>query len=276
MTRPTEFESKPIAVSGISCWRNWFRQEITQHDGLAKSGHPRLKKLFDRPLSATSLRLLLRDPIRFVWRYALRWKQPEEADEPLTLNALTFGNLVHESLRAAVDALEGAGGLAKANLEQVEEAIERTLKDTVAAWERERAVPPPVIWRSTLQRASQMSLAALRYPVDGLNGQKSWTEVPFGTSDDVDRKDLPWDVHHAVEIPGTGIRIQGHIDRLDLDGDMTRARVIDYKTGRLDRDMADVVVKGGSELQRCLYAFAVKNLLGAKVEVEAALLYPIA
>ncbi len=57
---------------------------------------------------------------------------------------------------------------------------------------------------------------------------------------------------------------------------MTRARVIDYKTGRLDRDMADVVVKGGSELQRCLYAFAVKNLLGAKVEVEAALLYPIA
>ena len=179
-------------------------------------------------------------------------------------------------LRAAVDALESAGGLAKANLEQVEEAIERTLKGTVAAWERERAVPPPTIWRSTLQRASQMSLAALRYPVDGLDGQKSWTEVPFGTSDDVGRKDLPWDAHHVVEIPGTGIRIRGHIDRLDLDGNMMRARVIDYKTGRLDKDIADVVVKGGTELQRCLYAFAVKNLLGAEVEVEAALLYPIA
>ena len=82
--RPTEFGSKPLAASGLSCWRNWFRQEITQHDGLAKSGHPRLKKLFDRPLSATSLRLLLRDPIRFVWRYALGWRQPEEAEEPLT------------------------------------------------------------------------------------------------------------------------------------------------------------------------------------------------
>ena len=121
-----------------------------------------------------------------------------------------------------------------------------------------------------------MSLAALRYPLDGFKGQKSWTEVPFGTDDDVGRKDLPWDVHRAVEIPDTGIRIQGHIDRLDLASDAKRARVIDYKTGRLNKDMADVVVRGGNELQRCLYAFAVKTLLGAKVEVEAALLYPIA
>ena len=65
--------------------------------------------------------------------------------------------------------------------------------------------------------------------------------------------------NRAVEIPGTGIQIHGYIDRLDLAGDMKRARVIDYKTGRLNRNMADVVVKGGSELQRCLYAFAVKT-----------------
>ena len=63
-----------------------------------------------------------------------------------------------------------------------------------------------------------------------------------------------------VEIPGAGIFIQGHIDRLDLSGDGTRARVIDYKTGQLRAKMAEVVIKGGSELQRCLYAFAVKTL----------------
>jgi PD-(D/E)XK nuclease superfamily len=87
---------------------------------------------------------------------------------------------------------------------------------------------------------------------------------------------LPWDVHRTVEIPGTGIRIQGHIDRLDLASEAKRARVIDYKTGRLNKDMATVVLKGGSELQRCLYAFAVKTLLGPNVQVDAALLYPIA
>jgi hypothetical protein len=38
------------------------------------------------------------------------------------------------------------------------------------------------------------------------------------------------------------------IDRLDLSGDDRRARVIDYKTGGLNKKMADVVVKGGTEL----------------------------
>jgi len=33
-------------------------------------------------MSATSLKLLLRDPIRFVWRYALGWKQPDGARIP--------------------------------------------------------------------------------------------------------------------------------------------------------------------------------------------------
>jgi hypothetical protein len=48
--------------------------------------------------------------------------------------------------------------------------------------------------------------------------------------------------------------------------------VIDYKTGKR-QDMTDISLKGGSELQRCLYAFAVKTLLGHSTEVDAALLY---
>ena len=50
--------------------------------------------------------------------------------------------------------------------------------------------------------------------------------------------------------------------------------MIDYKTGRLNKKMAEAVIDGGSELQRCLYAFAVKTLLGRQITVEATLLYP--
>ena len=46
----------------------------------------------------------------------------------------------------------------------------------------------------------------------------------------------------------------------------------DYKTGRAPRD--DIVLDGGRELQRCLYAFAVKAMLGGKVVIAASLLYP--
>ncbi len=64
--------------------------------------------------------------------------------------------------------------------------------------------------------------------------------------------------------------------RLDLAGDRSRARVIDYKTGKLKANMAEVVLNGGSELQRCLYALAVKTLLADDVRIDAALLYPFA
>ena len=274
--RRTEFGKTPIAISGIGCWGDWFKSEITAHDGLVGHLHPRLGKVFDRPMSATSLKLLLRDPIRFVWRYALGWKQPNPAEEPIALDPLAFGGLVHGVLERAVNILEKKGGLGRATQTEIQEAVAEAVSAVADTWEREQPVPPPIIWRSTRDRAEKVAVVALTYPFEPLHEQKSWTETPFGTLDEALRNDLPWDPGRKVEIPGAGVFIQGYIDRLDLSGDGSRARVIDYKTGRLKAKMAEVVIAGGGELQRCLYAFAVKTLLGPDVEVEAALLYPAA
>ena len=73
-------------------------------------------------------------------------------------------------------------------------------------------------------------------------------------------------------IPGTDLSIAGVIDRLDISGDGIRARVTDYKTGRIPKDA--IVVNGGAELQRCLYAYAVQALVGGGIDVGARLLYP--
>ena len=274
LARPSEFQKTPIAVSGIGCWSDWFKEEITAHDGLIGRAHPRLHKVFDRPMSATSLKLLLRDPIRFAWRYALGWKQPDAVEEPLTLDALTFGGLVHGVLEQAVNILEANGGFGRADATRIEQAVAEATAAIADAWEREQPVPPLVIWRSALERAKGLALVALTYPLEPLPKQKSWTEVPFGTLEAAARNDLPLDPARKVEIPGAGVFIQGHIDRLDLSGDGSRARVIDYKTGKPRAKMAEIVIDGGGELQRCLYAFAVKTLLGQKIKIEAALLYP--
>jgi hypothetical protein len=274
LARLSEFRKTPIARSGLGCWQDWYSPKITAHDGLVGRTHPRLQKVFRQAMSATSLKLLLRDPIRFVWRYALGWRQPDESEEPLTLDALAFGILVHEILQIAVSTLEANGGFGKAEPWVVEKAIGQAVAGAASRWESEQPVPPPVVWRNALDSTREASLTALTYRLDPLPNQKSWTEIPFGTPDRKARNDLPWDPSRPVEIPKTGVIIQGHIDRLDLSGDNRRARVIDYKTGRLNNDMAEVVVKGGSELQRCLYAFAVRTLLGPKIDVEASLLYP--
>jgi hypothetical protein len=273
--RPSEFRKLPIAVSGLACWRDWHRNEITAHDGLIAPAHARLTKLFERPLSATSLKMLLRDPIRFVWRYGLGWKAPEDADEPLTLDPNVFGTLVHAVLRGAVERLEADGGMAGADQHQIEAALAAARDRTVADWEDAQPVPPDVIWRSTTARGHELAAAALAYDVGEFPGQQTWCEIPFGETDpDESGRDLPWKTEVAVEIPGTGLLIKGQIDRLDLAGDGSRARVVDYKSGKLAKKMNEVIIKGGTELQRCLYAFAVKTLLGTDVEIEASLLYP--
>jgi len=86
------------------------------------------------------------------------------------------------------------------------------------------------------------------------------------------RKNLPWDPCAQVVIPGTGIRIGGSIDRLDLAGDNSLARVTDYKSGKVPRGTPQL--RGGAELQRCLYAFAVRSLVAVTPAVDARLLYP--
>lgn len=275
LARPSEFSNLPIAVSGLACWRDWHRNEITTHDGLIAPAHARLIKLLERPLSATSLKMLLRDPIRFVWRYGLGWKAPEDADEPLTLDPNAFGTFVHAVLRDAVEQLEGDGGLAGADQARVEAALSDARERAVALWENVQPVPPDVIWRSTTARGHALAATVLAYGLEPLPKQKTWCEIPFGKADPKDNgRDLPWSLGAPVEIPGTGLLIEGQIDRLDLAGDGSRARVIDYKTGKIGKKMEEVVIKGGAELQRCLYAFAVKTLLGGGIAIEASLLYP--
>jgi hypothetical protein len=275
LARPSEFSKLPIAISGLACWRDWHRNEITQHDGLIAPTHARLTKLFKQPLSATSLKMLLRDPIRFVWRYGLGWKAPEDADEPLTLDTNVFGNLVHGLLRDAIERLESDGGMAGADQRRIETALAAARERTIADWEDAQPVPPDVIWRSTTARGQALAAAALAYDIGEFPGQRTWCEIPFGETDPDDGgRDLPWKTDVAVEIPGTGLLIKGQIDRLDLAGDRSRARVVDYKTGKLGKKMDEVIIKGGTELQRCLYAFAVKTLLDSDVAIEASLLYP--
>ncbi len=273
--RPMEFEKTDIALSGTRCWRDWLAMEVTPHDGLIAPRHPQLAKVFGRPMSATSLGLLLRDPIRFVWRYALGWKQPDPMDDPLGLDALAFGELMHAVLRRAVDRLEAEGGLARANATDIEVSVAEPTAAAGRAWEIERPTPPSVLWRASQERVRDMAFRALNHPLELLPGQRSWTEVAFGAGDDEERNDLPWDPARAVEIPGAGgVSIHGFIDRLDLSASGDRARVIDYKSGRIKSRLSEVMVDGGRELQRCLYASAVKTRLAGKVEIEAALLYP--
>jgi hypothetical protein len=96
MARPAEAAALPRIQQASACWRNWHVSAMTAHDGQFQTDHPAILRALARTQSPTSLRLLLRGPLGFVWKYALGWYAPAEAEEPLTIAAADFGKLVHE------------------------------------------------------------------------------------------------------------------------------------------------------------------------------------
>ena len=272
MARPQEFSANPQAISAQGCWRDWRRIEITPHDGLVRPDHPLILAILSRTQSASSLRRLLRNPLSFVWVYAFGWRMPESSAEPLVLDALGVGDLVHMVLDSALRDLESVDGLASADAAAIAAAVVRAARLVAAQWESERAIPPAVIWGRTLDDVRLMASQALTYGDELLPGARSYGEVPFGGLEPKSEAETPWDPHMQVTIPDTGFNIAGYIDRLDIAGDGKRALVRDYKTGRPPRTA--IRLNGGRELQRCLYAFAVKALLGDDVAINASLLFP--
>src|SRR3546814_622229 len=193
MARPQEFRALPQAVTAAGCWRDWRREELTPHDGLVRADHPVLRSILERTQSASSLRRLLRNPLGFVWQYGLRWRAPESGEDPLVLDALAIGELVHMTLERALRTLEAAGGLATATAEEITVAIGGAAADVAIAWETERAVPPPVIWRRTLDEARPLSARGLAFDDEPLPDARSFAEVPFGGAEPTTGSALPWD-----------------------------------------------------------------------------------
>lgn len=268
VARPTEFRNQAQAVSAIHCWHNWSLPTLTRNDGLVRADHPVVLAALDRLQSASSLTLLLRNSLGFVWKYGLGLREPELASESLVLEPVAFGNLVHAVLDAALQITvtqRGAG-----QVEDIPAAVAQAARDVAAVWEALRAIPPQMLWQRTLKEVGQLSLFALTAS-QAAPGWRSFSEVPFGGAASKAEATTPWDPAQAVLIPGTGFRISGYIDRLDLASGNVGAAVVDYKTGKLPKNPG--VLNGGKELQRCLYAFAVQELLGAKVSISAALLY---
>jgi hypothetical protein len=280
LARPDEFRQTALARSTRACWRDWHIGAVTAHDGLIRADHPIVAEALTRPQSTGAVQRLLRDPLGYVWTEILRWQEPEADEEPLILDPPTYGSLVHAVFQDATRRLEAGPGVANASAEDIQAAARAAVEAVGPDWEEKYPVPPTLIWRRHLQQAEAAVPKAFAAEFgDGgpgaLAGQRSLTEVPFGQTGWQDRDGPadtpPWDIHAPVQIPNTQVTINGRIDRLDLAKDDTAAAVVDYKTGKLPKGRIEV--RGGKEVQRCLYGFAVTALLGG-TPVDARLVYP--
>jgi hypothetical protein len=221
------------------CWQNWQRQsDLTAHDGLSSANHPAIEAALARVQSTTSLQRLLRDPLGFVWRYALGWHTFRIASEPLQLDSAAFGELVHELISGAIMALEPTPGFVRASADEIEGAIAGVSATVLNTWPLQRSVPPAILWRHTVKEAARRTAKGLAADDLVRSDTRSWTEVPFGQSDPL-APQKPWDTATPIPIEPTGLVFGGRIDRLDIRATGDGARITDYRNinaSRWDKD----------------------------------------
>jgi RecB family exonuclease len=274
MARPPDAARIPRIGSAKACWTGWHEERLTPYDAQFPADHPAMRRAIGRVQSATSLRLMLQDPLGFVWRYALGWRTPEEREQPLSIAPDVFGKLVHELLRRAVDTLEPEPGYARASDQEIEDALANAARVIRDGWPLEGPVPPSLLWQNTVDYAAALALVGLLRKDIAETSTRSWTEVPFGQPENfVAGRELPWNPTAPVSVPNTPILLRGTIDRLDLRTAPAAVRVTDYKTGEPPKNAARIVIGGGSELQRALYGLACRTLLPDDPKIVARLLY---
>ena len=268
--RPTDHRDDPQFARPVQCARARRARELSAWDGLVRSDHPAIAAALARVQSASSLRQLVRDPQAFVWRYALGWREMSQEAQTLSLDDRAFGDLVHRLLQLTVTDLEAGPGFGRAAPHEVEEAIGRASEQVSREWPAVRAAPPPMLWHHTLQKARHLALTALQLDEVFQPGTRSWTEVAFG--DASAGGTIPWDARAPVTGPGTSIAIRGRIDRLELTAADAAIRITDYKTGAAPPNAGSLVLAGGGELQRVLYAIAARSHL-PEAPIRADLIY---
>ncbi|WP_413993325.1 PD-(D/E)XK nuclease family protein [Labrys okinawensis] len=255
------------------CWRNWqWRADLTAHDGLSNANHPAIEAALARIQSTTSMQRLLRDPLGFVWRYALGWHSARQEPEPLQLDPTSFGELVHELISNAITALEPTPGFARASADEIEAAIEDASAAVLVAWPLQRSVPPSILWRHTVKEAARRTAKGLASDDLVRSDTRSWTEVPFGQIDPA-AEQAPWNATLPVPIEPTGLVFGGRMDRLDIRATGDAARITDYKSTKPPPKTQRITLGQGRELQRVLYAIAVRALLPEVRTVVARLIY---
>ena len=124
------------------------------------------------------------------------------ASEPLVLDALGIGDLVHMVLDRALQDIEANGGLASADEKIVRAAVAGPLISIATPLGKRTRPSASVHLAAHPGDAGDLAAQALAFGDDLLPGARSYGEVPFGGAEPKSDVACPWDPDAPVKIPG--------------------------------------------------------------------------
>ncbi|OWK24729.1 hypothetical protein AJ87_18440 [Rhizobium yanglingense] len=176
-------------------------------------------------------------------------------------------------MRLAIERIEPTPGLVGATPEEIDNALGGAARDIAERWPLTQAVPPKLLWLDTIEEARRRARRGLTIDERFGQGTRSFSEVPFGNPQSPAERVDPWDERQEVVIGQSGIRLKGRIDRVDVKSDRCGVRMSDYKTGKTPRNVREVILDGGAEVQRALYATTIRQLIPEARTIITRLVY---
>jgi ATP-dependent helicase/nuclease subunit B len=251
----------PHLDAGVRAWKTRLRsREPTAFHGViaARPGlDPRDSVV--RAVSPTQLQVLGACPHRYLLRYVLRVKKPDdpELSPEQWLPALERGSLMHTVFERALR--QAHADDADVEDDVFVDSVLEILDDQVEHMKDQLPPPGGAVFEAEVEALREDVRAFVEMVREDARAGRRFIEFErkFG-------RDGAEPVE--VELPdGHRLRLAGAIDRIDRDAD-GRLTVIDYKTGsRLPFSARSGVYDGGRRLQHVLYANAAERLLGADV-----------
>lgn len=258
-------EAFPALDTGLRAAAEAAGSALTGYHGLVTAAAGRFDpRQSRRPLSPSSLELLARCPLSWLYRYGLRIRPPDDPayDPEAWLDARQRGALLHTVFERFTR--EYAGRRNQIVSAAAREYVVATAVETLSEWRAE--VPPPseAVYETEAAEIRESALAFLEAErqalADGDTGDWVAFELRFG-----------WDRPVELPLAGGPLAVHGFIDRVDDLGGR-QLRVVDYKTGSPSRYRQDPALgpfNAGRNLQAAVYAAGAEALLdGTAVRFE--------
>ncbi|MBM82422.1 MAG: hypothetical protein CMJ78_17800 [Planctomycetaceae bacterium] len=201
-------------------------------------------------INVTAFRTFITCPYRFYLRHVLRLR--DEDDAPRELDAMKFGNLIHEVLSR----FGQSEARFSTDADEIKAYLNRCLDQCAKEWfGAARLAPVNVQIAQVRQRLNAFAVLQAGWRQDGWT--IAYTEVPTSS-----------ETVHFDSGDGRSIELVGRIDRIDRNDRENKWAVFDYKTGKATKpDVAHGYTryrKQWKDLQLPLYRHLAEELIGTR------------
>lgn len=221
----------------------------------------------ERGVAPTALERYSQCPFRFFASHVIGLEPLDRPEEQAGIEPSSKGKLVHSILKDFFQELIDSGYFSRPRpTSEILPLLEAVARKTFRDFERENPVGYAAVWESVQEELLQLLKAEVTADLEGLTASGY---RPIALEAELEGAFPPeW------QDPLGGLRLRGKIDRVDLQREQKRLRVIDYKyrsgknAGTTDTNPQLAAVRG-DRLQLPLYILLARQLAAADAEIDA-------